>query len=418
MKHACLLLSFLLCVSTIIVPISAQSITGSKGLADTELVLLRNEHYLYLQAQQDVASFSVEFAFPPLYQYQVPVYLELFNDSTEKLVSYHIENDTDSLNKKIVFIIEELESDEQILLHFTCWVLVENHDYSDLPETVTFPTLEDIPVEIRQWLSESEMVQTNNLLLKMKAHQLRGCSSNMITYAKKVASFIKQHRYLLFVLQLNTGLFLSQDALTTLFISGENVGRSHLACALLRINNVPSRVLLAHNDQGFWTQMHYMVEYYVPDYGWVLLDSTKGETPYATKRQIINRVCYPSDEDDTKHDYILPLMSGEERWLWIDAEDVQPYYLDCDQGSKSQMFTEGSIVTSCQIAQKARNITKETYQYYQQYLGMPLQGENQTFFDNAITLQQLALEAFQEHNINEYQLYLEFAIYCYSQITT
>ena len=67
-----------------------------------------------------------------------------------------------------------------------------------------------------------------------------------------------------------------------------------------RAKNVPARVLLVHNDQGFWTQMHYMVEYYLPGYGWVLIETTRGETPYETKRQVVNRVCYPEDEEDTK----------------------------------------------------------------------------------------------------------------------
>ena len=155
----------------------------------------------------------------------------------------------------------------------------------------------------------------------------------------RIAPFIKYHRYLFFVFELNTGLLLSQDARTTLLINGENVGRSHLACAFFRIYNIPARVLLVNNDQGFWTQMHYMVEYYCPGYGWVLLETTGGKTPYATYHQVINRVCYPQDEKDTKRDYIFPFMKGEERWLWIDTDDVSPYYVDCDsRKQKSNVY--------------------------------------------------------------------------------
>jgi hypothetical protein len=282
-------------------------------------------------------------------------------------------------------------------------VLVQSHDFSDLPTSVPFPVPSELPSDTKPWLTKTAVVQVDNPLLRLTARQIRGTTTDLLTYAEHVASFIKNHRYWLFVLQLNFDIFFSQDALTTLFINGDNVGRSHLASALFRSQNIPARTILAHNDQGFWTQMHYMVEYYVPGYGWVLLDSTKGETPYPTQRQIINRICYPSDENQTKNDYIFRYMKGEERWLWIDNPSVHPYYFDCVNGSRSQMFDEGSTTVNASTGENATLLTKTIFSLYQHYLGMNLNGENQQHFTNASAYQYAALQLFKNtQNLSNY----------------
>lgn len=392
--------------------------TVSVESEEKELYLLRVEHYLYVKASEDVGSFHIRFSFPPDYAYQVPILLDLHDDSTLSAIKhYKIENDTLPPNKIINFSLNPMKKDDMVLLHFSCWVLVENHDFGDLPPYVKLPKKCHLPEETRIWLVSTKVVQVNSILIRLKACQLRGLSDNLIRYAERIAPFIKYHRYLFFVFALNTGLFLSQDARTTLLINGENVGRSHLACAFFRIYNVPARVLLVNNDQGFWTQMHYMVEYYVPGYGWVLLDPTFGKTPYATSHQVINRVCYPQDEQDTKRDYIFPFMKGEERWLWIDTDRVTPYYVDCDTGSKSQMFTEVNVVIDTLSASYAFVLTRMVFRYYQEYLGMNLTGENLLRYENATSYQKQAILALtHSQDIDGYLMFLNRAYSEYLEI--
>ena len=399
------LVAFLTCILIIIViPSGIKGVDKKSQTTDTseEFVLLRSEHYLYINASENINEFHIRFCFPPEDGYQTPVFLELYNDSTADIQNYRIENDTYEPNKIINFTIGHLNKDDGTFIHFSCYVLTKNHTFNDLPTDVKLPKSGDLPNETKIWLTATKVVQKDNLRIRMKAQQLLKGDNNLISYAETVASFIKNHRYFLFILQLNLNVFFSQDALTTLFINGENVGRSHLACALLRANNIPARVLLAHNDQGFWTQMHYMVEYYCPGFGWVLLDSTKGETPYATKRQIINRICYPEDENNTKTDYIFPRMKGEERWLWIDNEHVTPYYLDCKTGSKSQMFTESDVFVNESTATVLISLSKTVFHSYENYLGMTLSLINQMHFQNATSYQQSANSAFKQNDIQGY----------------
>jgi len=408
---------FILFLSVIVlsIPNGVSHQQDASPSVDAELSLLRAEHYLYLTATEQVGIFHLRFVFPPDYDYQTPLLVEFHLDSTSPLPQYKIENDTQQPNTVLNFTLGPLEKNQLILLHFSYWVLVRNHDFNDLPTKVSFP--KQLPENVTAWLSPTPVVQADAFLIKHKARQLKGFSTDMIRYADRVASFIKQHRYGLFVLQLQFDTFFSQDALTTLFINGENVGRSHLACALFRAQHVPARVLLALNDQGFWTQMHYMAEYYVPGYGWVLLDPTQGETPYETNHQIILRVCTTDDENNTKPDYIFPYMTGEERWIWSDTLLVEPVYIDCDNASKSQMFHEATTTSSPEHVTEAVQKTKTVYRYYQRYLGMNLTGENLTLFINAIHYQKAAIHALNTSEpLENYTALIDQAIHDYEHI--
>lgn len=393
--------------------ISSSTVDGDS----TELHLLRVEHYLELEAKDITDAFSVKYVFPPDYGYQVPILLEVFNDSTAEILHYQIEGDTNEPNRVVNFTVNSLQKDEHVLLHFTIWVLVENHEFEDLPEDAPLPHRYDLPEETTIWLKSTDVVQAKRVIIKLKAKQLQGKNDNLLSFAKNVSHFIKYHHYFLFLIELKLGLFLNQDAMTTFFINGENVGRSHLACALFRSQNIPSRVILANNDQGFWTQMHYMVEYYFPKYGWVLLDSTKGETPYATRRQVINRICYPDDEEDTKRDYIFPFMKGEERWIWIDTDRVQPYYVDCDEGSKSQMFQEMMLTVDSFSAEYSFFRTRNVFHQYEKFFGMNLSSENTEHLQQAIHYQKQAItKLIETEDIHEYIYFIEKAFDEYKAI--
>ena len=382
-----------------------------------ELHLMRVEHYLVLKADKDVNKFNVKYVCPPIYRYQVPIMVQIFNDTSEKVTSYKIGNDVYKPNKFVNFTVKSMNKDEELLIHFTVWVLVENYGFGDVPNYVKFPKISELPKEVKKWLTPTEVTQSNNILIKLKAKQIRGLSDNLKRFAGRTAYFIKNHRFLLFILELHTGLLLSQDAVTTLFINGENIGRAHLACALLRSQNVPARVLLVNNDQGFWTQMHYMAEYYCPGYGWVLIETTGGKSPYETKRQVINRICYPEDENDTKRDYIFRFMKGEERWIWVENENVHPYYVNCDEGSKSQMFKENIVLINESLINNIFSDTQTTFLKYQHFLGCNLTGDNLTYFNNAVNYQYNAIQSMKNSNVSGYIHFIELANKEYDKIS-
>jgi len=381
---------------------------------ERELDLLRGEHVLVLKAEDDTDSFNVRYAFPPSYQYQVPIFFELLENTTAHILKYSIDNDTDGLNKVVNFTIGAMNKSENATLHFNYWVLVKNNDYSDFPEYVKIPERTELPNGTKQWLASTKVVQTKNILIKLHAWKLRGLDDNLIKFADKTAFFVKYHRYLSFMIQVNIPIWFSQDAVTTLLINADCAGRANLGCALFRANNVPARVLLVNPPYKFWTQMNYITEYYCPGYGWVMIEN--GKTPHEPKKQIVNRICFPDDENNTHTDYIFKLMKGEESWLWINNEHVLPYYVDCKEGSKSKMFVESEVTTCSSNADEAFIWTQTTFNKYQKYLGMTLTGDNLGYFENAVGFQNDAINSMKKGNSLEYYYYTQRASEEYNKI--
>jgi hypothetical protein len=400
--------SFLiLSLSPIVNSIETKVIEFNSSEEVIELNLLRGEHYLYINATENVDSFNIRYAFPTELDYQYPIIVEILNDTTADILDYVIKNDTNKPNKLIDFTIGSMNKNESSFIHFNFYVLGKNKDFSDIPKKVKIPKKDDLPPETLKWLSSTRVVQKNRILIKLRARQMRILTNNVLKLARRIAFFCKFHRYSLFLIQYKLGIYRSQDAFKTLLINGECPGRSHLGCALFRANNIPARVVLANRDYEFWYEMHYMTEYYLPEYGWILTDVHKGKSPYETKYQIILRICHPEDENDTQTDYIHKKMKGIERWFWIDNENVKPYYKDLIEGSRCSMFRENEVFTDSISGENAINITKNVFHKYEFYLSIDLDGDNLGHFINATSYQFQAVNDFKDSDdVSEFIDYL------------
>jgi hypothetical protein len=220
---------------------------------------------------------------------------------------------------------------------------------------------------------------------------VKGLTTNLLRLAQKIAYYVKYHRLPFYSLQLALGTLKGQDALTTLFRNGDCPGRSHLSCAFFRANDVPAHVVMVTRNYPFWYQMHFMVEYYCPDYGWILSEVHNAETPYEPKNQIIMRICSLDDENNTGKDFMFSKMTGVEQWFWIENTAVKPYYKDLKEGSKVNMFPENDLFTTSTNALATINITETVFSFYQQYLGTNLSGQNLNHFQIAVDYQKQAI---------------------------
>jgi len=392
-------------------------ISDTEILQEVELDLLRGEYYLYIDVIENVSSFNVRYSFPPEYGYQVPIIMEIFNDTTAEILNYNIENDTDNLNKLVNFTIGPMDKDSRALIHFSYWVLVKNNDFSDFPKKVKIPKIKDLPLETKKWLSSTKVVQKNKILIRLKARELKILTNNLRKLAFRIAKFCRWHRYLIFLAQYTLGTYRSQDAFTTLFRNGECPGRSNLACALFRANNIPARVVLANRNYSFWYEMHYTMEYYCPGYGWILTEVHKGVTPFEPKNQIVLRLCNPEDENNTQTDFLFPKMKGLERWFWIDNQNVKPYYEKTfTNGSKMTMFKENEVFIDTISGGQAIEVTKEVFHKFQYYLGMNLTDENLEHFQNATAYQFDAINELKTGNVLFYISFMNMAIEEFNEI--
>lgn len=363
---------------------------------ENSIYLIRSENYLYLETSENVSTFRVRYSFPPDHGFQTPIYLEILEDTDAYISCYKIENDADGINKIINFTISSLNKDETPLIHFNSWILVEKNDFDDMPDSVNIPNIGDLPEDTKKWLSPSEVIQSDNILIKIRAKILKGFNTDLVKLAGKTASFVKNHRYLLFIIQFRLQTILQyppQDAVTTLLVNGECPGRSNLGCALFRANGVPARVVLANPTRyDFWFEMHYMLEYYLPSYGWVLSEVHDGKTPYGPENQLILRICSTDDENNTAADNIYPRMKCLEQWMWIDNEMVSPYYLDLKEGTRIKAFNEQIMDIDVLLIDEIFSLTRSVFAKYEQFLGENLVGDNLEHFTTATDYQELAIE--------------------------
>jgi hypothetical protein len=109
-------------------------------------------------------------------------------------------------------------------------------------------------------------------------------------------------------------------------------------------------------------------------------------------------------------------MKGEEQWIWLDTEKVQPNYIDCRKGSKSQMFSEQEVLACISTAEKAFYWTRETFSKYQRYLGMELSPEDLEYFENAVEFQQEAINSLINKDPDDYHYFIRRASEEYNKI--
>ena len=376
-----------------------------------ELDLLCGEVIFEIKATNDVtSSFNVSYVVPPVYCDQAPVLINIREDTNAEIINFCIINDTFSPNKVINFTIGPMKKDENATFHFDFWVLVKNNKYEDLPDFVEIPKEDELPENTKIWLSPTKAVQSNNILIKHRAHVLkRFTKNNLITLAEKTGSFTSNHRkYLLsYIINIPRGYY--QDAVWSYLFGGVCTGRANLGTALFRANNIPAKDLAVMPtwSSDMWFDMHYISQYYCPGYGWVLVETSLGITPYEPKNNVIMRINYPQDENDAGN-YHSVGTGGVEYWFWNNNENIFFPYI----GPERRAWIENEVFTDQQNASNAFNLTKKVYELHAKYFGVNLSGNNNQYFINATLAQQNAVESFKQSNICSY---IENITYAHSQ---
>lgn len=390
--------------------ISQAAITsGSIHVAsdtEQELDLLHGEVLFYIEPLDNLNEpFNITLAVPPNYGNQAPILIDIRDDTTADIISYKIVNDTNQPNKVIKFEIGSIGNEEKPSLHFDFWVLVKNEDYSDLPSYVRIPKKSELPEETKTWLVSTKAIQSDNILIKCKARQLRRFTfGNLEKLADKIVFFTKTHRYHRPFMSLFH--MCGHDALSCFLLTGTCTGNANLGTALFRANGVPAKDLIVMQCSDRWIFMHYICEYYCPEFGWILAETSfvfdphQLNNPYQPKNNIILRINYPEDENEAGNMYSKDGNGGGgEQWYWM-PKTVYPHMNFVDSGTRACI--EKELMTDDQNANLAFNLTQDVYELHTRYIGIDLTGDNMTHFDNAILAQQNAIQCFTQSDVTGY----------------
>jgi hypothetical protein len=395
---------------------------------DKELDLLYGEigFYISIPAGYD-NSFNVTYSLPPIYENQSPIFFEILNDTTAKIISYRILNDTAVPNKVVKFNIASSQYEELPFVHFDFWVLVKNDEFIDFVMDTKIPKKEDLPDETKIWLTSTEAVQSNNFFIKLKALSLILGNNNLTLLADKIVKYTSEHKMRLVLWTLAnlipinpSGWAKFLDAVSSLLFGGSCTGRANLGTALFRAKGVPARVIHVMptwpwayvKDNNIWYDMHYISEYYSPANGWVLSETVLGITPLEQKQNIVLRVNYTDDENLAGNR--LKYYGGCEQWFWTESKNIRLFWNHSGSGTRS--WFNNNITTDKETANQVFNITQKVYTMFTKYAGLNLTGENQQHFYNATLAQKNSIQQFMQLDVNGYLENITLAYDQYNEI--
>jgi hypothetical protein len=230
---------------------------------------------------------SVLLPLPLAYRQQVPVTYELTVDPPEASSSVTVYQDTPHNHVAKVSVVLNSKRNK-VDVKFRSLVLVGPSPFSNVPDRAELP--DQWPEECQPWLKSTWCVDWQNEKIQALSKEIRGNSNDVMTI---IAVTQERAGTIFFNAQGQAWDLTSVEALTG---RGSCTSCANLVAALLRGNNIPARVVAGYPSWTGPLQTHYMVEAYVPEFGWYPIESTMCKAPWANEYQINVAIIPPEYE--------------------------------------------------------------------------------------------------------------------------
>lgn len=177
-------------------------------------------------------------------------------------------------------------------LQWEAHVLVKAQDLSRAPVQVPLSAFSQLPDSVMGWLLPSDSVQWTDPSILQKAQAVRGSLTDLGPLTDAVAAACRaipgEFRH-------SPAAF---DAFYALNWGNSCTGCAHAGAALLRANGVPARVLMNTpvTSTAYAYDHHWILQYWVPGYRWLRMETTVGVNRVAPETEIVTYVCAPEDE--------------------------------------------------------------------------------------------------------------------------
>lgn len=188
--------------------------------------------------------------------------------------------------------LSKTECQRTVVLQFRSLVLAQPSDFSRVPEKALIP--EAWPAAAQPWLAATWCVDH-------KHPKIREITNRIVRDTKDVRQIIRRveqeasRRF-----QSAQGFVNNLTAVEALEKRGSCTSNANLVAALLRACGVPGRVLAGYPSRSGPLQTHYIVEAYVPGFGWFPIESSRLESPWPAAEQINVAIIYPENEEENR----------------------------------------------------------------------------------------------------------------------
>jgi hypothetical protein len=245
--------------------------------AATSMVLLKAKGKLDITGRADNETYQAYFHIPIAFKEQVPLAIEI---DCQQLIDYRFLH----LTPPNVIISARLKQG-LTNLDWTAWVLVKENRYNDRPQLVPLTALDELTAEEKKWLQSTDCAQLDAPIVRETASLVRNNTTNLIELADQTAAYCSSippsfsHSPWAF------------DAVYALKFGNACTGRAHAGAALLRANGVPTRSILNLHPSSStnYIDMHWIIDYLVPGYGWVNMETTVGINFYNPQNDLPER---------------------------------------------------------------------------------------------------------------------------------
>lgn len=366
--------------------------------------LIKAEGSLRVQPPEGVEfvdTFEAYFPVPIPYEDQTVIFIEV---SGHELIDYRFVRH----NPPNILVAARFNACGFTGIFWTAWVLVKENWYGDLPPSVPIPTRDELPDSVLKFLQPTDCVQSDAPIVLQTAQEVKGSIDDLRTLAEEI------YRYCLDIPWGNPWLPhdpVAFDAVYALTWGSTCTGHAHAAAALCRANGIPARVLL--NILNNWhtkIDMHWCIQYFVPDYGWVKMDPNINSWMHKySATHIVMLACNPEDEFPVFH------ANGIE-CAFHSSDPALLYHPDWRQSHKAKTYNV--ISASNDTLSYILEITNTVFSYYTKYYGIHLDAEDQDSFQLGLTHQEAAKIRIDAHDIDGYIADMHQALYHYRQIQT
>lgn len=217
-------------------------------------------------------------ALPLEYREQVPLTFELSTRPPERIRAARVYQDRPGAWVARVDLAP-LKGGQSVVLDWSSVVLVAPRSLRGFPSSAPLPS--EWPAEARPWLAATLCAQADDPLIARVAATIRDTSQDARGIIEGTLLWMSRLR--------TDGREMCSvfDAVQSLDHRGSCVSSANLAVALLRANGIPARTLGGYPS---WAtrpmDCHFIVEAYVPGYGWFPMDPTRCVAPVRPSDQI------------------------------------------------------------------------------------------------------------------------------------
>jgi hypothetical protein len=347
----------------------------------TKIYLCRAVGNLEVVGMATTETYETYFHIPIPFNEQIPILIEV---ESPELIDYRFIH----LGPPNVIIVARMHQAPSAPLDWTAWVFVKENTYSDLPNFAPIPTIEQLPDSVKKWLVPTDCAQTNDDFIQRVADSIRDTTTNLMSLADKICHYC-DHILWHF---LHTPV--SFDAYYAMNWGNSCTGHGHAGAALFRANGIPARTLLNIPSWGSFYNMHWIIDYYVPVYGWVRMETSMGHNPYYPEQEIVTFACNPEDEFPMFFPHAIDA-------CWHTSDPLLGMW-NPDWNVAHAAYQTLNVTDSTAKIEHAHALTDSVFNYYSRYFGINLTPVQQFLLETALDYQASALANMQASDLDGY----------------